>query len=123
MNKEQRIMDALNKPEILQIIFSNIPLPELLKSTARVCQTWNNVINKDTRYLRFKKSYYKIINDQEDHCPSVKDLAKAADFVHTGSDPLEKCLPYILQKITSHPDIKLLNIPTECLKNAVHHKR
>ena len=49
---------VLGNSDLLQVIFAQIPLSELLKSTARVCQLWNRVIHDEQmNYLPFKKSF------------------------------------------------------------------
>ena len=59
---------VLGNSDLLQVIFAQIPLSELLKSTARVCQLWNRVIHDEQmNYLPFKKSFYKVVNQNHEN--------------------------------------------------------
>ena len=122
---------VLGNSDLLQVIFAQIPLSELLKSTARVCQLWNRVIhNEQMNYLPFKKSFYKVVNqNHEDEiekiCPDLRnELIKAGDpFPAFEMGQLERCLPYLLTKFSCHPKLTLLNISHECLQSISNHKR
>ena len=122
--------------ELLQVIFAKIPLPELLKSTARVCKLWNRVIHcEETSFLPFKKSFYKVVNQNEDEickiCHNLQNDLRdwnpgypIRSGTHHGQlGNLERSLPYLLKKFSCHPKIVLLNLPHECLKLVNKHKR
>ena len=127
---------VLRNVELLQVIFAKIPLPELLKSTARVCQVWNRVIHcKETNFLPFKKSFYKVVNQNEDEIRKIchnlqNDLRvwnpgypiKSGTHVENLGN-LERSLPYLLKKFSFHPKLALLKLPEECLKLVNEHKR
>ena len=127
---------VLGNSDLLQVIFAQIPLSELLKSTARVCQLWNRVIhNEQMNYLPFKKSFYKVVNQNHENeiakiCPGMifemikESSRKAGDpFPVNGMGPLERCLPHLLNKFSCHPKLTLLNISHECLHSISNHKR
>ena len=129
---------VLGNVELLQVIFSKIPLPELLKSTASVCQLWNRVIHcEETNFLPLKKSFYKVVNQSEDEIEKIchnlqNDLSLwnpgypigQTDAYHDGRlGNLERSLPYLLKKFSCHPKIALLNLPHDCLKLVNKHKR
>ena len=122
---------VLGNSDLLQVIFAQIPLSELLKSTARVCQLWNRVIhNEQMNYLPFKKSFYKVVKqNHEDEiekiCPDLRnELIKAGDpFPVFEMGQLERCLPYLLTKFSCHPKLTLLNISHECFQSISNHKR
>ena len=127
---------VLGNVELLQVIFAKIPLPELLKSTARVSQLWNRVIHsEETNFLPFKKSFYKVVNQNEDEickiCHNLQNDLRdwnpgypimSVTFAGCLGD-LERSLPYLLKKFSCHPKIALLNLPHECLKLVNKHKR
>ena len=122
---------VLGNGDLLQVIFAQIPLSELLKSTARVCQLWNRVIhNEQMNYLPFKKSFYKVVNQNHENeiekiCPDLRnELIKAGGpFPAFEMGQLERCLPYLLTKFSCHPKLTLLNISHECLQSISNHKR
>ena len=132
---------VLGEVDILQVIFSKIPLPELLNSTARVCQHWNKVIHGEG-FLPFKKSFYKVTNKNEDEiekiCHNLRNDSEDAwnlgpgypfAFTYDGSrytkrvSILERLVPYLLKKFSSHPKLTLLKLPRECLLRVNKHKR
>ena len=129
-------MDSLD-PETLQIIFAQIPLPELLKSTSRVCKHWYKVIS-DEKFLYFKKSYYRVINKDEDEVKSLTatieeglqklgperpqatpqmQLQQTSHIVQ-----LQRCLPYLLQSFSSNEQLKLFKLQ-DCFFKVVNHPR
>ena len=122
---------VLGNSDLLQVIFAQIPLSELLKSTARVCQLWNRVIHDEQmNYLPFKKSFYKVVNQNHENeigkiCPDLRnELIKAGDpFPAFEMGQLERCLPYLLTKFSCHPKLTLLNISHECFQSISNHKR
>ena len=119
---------VLGNVELLQVIFAKIPLPELLKSTARVCQLWNRVIHcEETNFLPFKKSFYKVVNKTDDAfgqiCHIEIDLSDCNPGYPGNHGNLEKSLPYLLEKFSFHPKLALLKLPQECLKLVNKHKR
>ena len=124
---------VLGNVVVLQVIFAKIPIPELLKSTARVCQLWNRVIHGDENFLHFKKSFYKVINQNEDEigdiCSNLQNDLRAwnpgypIQTYHTNRESLERSLPYLLNKFSCHPKLALLKLPNECLQLVHKHKR
>ena len=132
------IHKVLGDETLLQVIFAKIPLPELLKSTSRVCQHWNRVIHGEG-FLPFKKSFYKVINKDEDAIVEIcrnlqndlKDWNPGYPIDCTYEDEegnlelenLERSLPYLLKKFSCHPKLTLLKLPDECLQRVNKHKR
>ena len=124
------IHKVLGDETLLQVIFAKIPLPELLKSTSRVCQHWNRVIHGDG-FLPFKKSFYKVINKDEDAIVEIcrnlqndlKDWNPGYPLLTGYNGDLERSLPYLLRKFSCHPKLTLLKLPHECLKLVNNHKR
>ena len=120
---------VLGVVDILQVIFSKIPLPELLKSTARVCQHWNRVIHSEQMgFLSFKKSFYKVVNQDEDEIEKICHPIPGypITFANDGTLKkivLERSLPYLLKKFSCHPKLTLLKLPRECLQRVTKHKR
>ena len=126
------MMDQLSS-ETLQIVFSNIALPELLKSQTLVCKRWNDVIS-DVNYLPFKKQYYRIINNDQDtinECKqSIEEKLQTVPPVFPNdwnlvakNAKLEKCIPYLLNLVSSHPRLADLRIPHQALENLHRHRR
>ena len=124
---------VLGEVDILQIIFTKIPLPELLKSTARVCQHWNKVIHGEG-FLPFKKSFYKVVNQDEDEigdvCYNLQNDLRDWNPGYPISRPhdrkkedLERSLPCLLKRFSCHPKLTLLKLPDECLKRVNKHRR
>ena len=60
-------------PELLEIVFSSLPLQTLLGTCSRVCSSWHSVISHD-KFLHWRKLYNKYKIDQDnyssDHNPS-----------------------------------------------------
>ena len=132
------IHKVLGDETLLQVIFAKIPLPELLKSTSRVCQHWNRVIHGEG-FLPFKKSFYKVINKDEDAIVEIcrnlqndlKDWNPGYPIDCTYEDEegnlelenLERSLPYLLKKFSCHPKLTLLKLPDKCLQRVNKNKR
>ena len=122
-------MDSLN-PETLEIIFAHIPLPELLKSTSRVCKHWNKIIS-DEKFLYFKKSYYRVINKDQDELASLTSTIEEG-LQNLGPQKvspeiqimlqLQKCLPYLLKSFSSNEKLKLFKLQ-DCFSKIIHHPR
>ena len=131
------IHKVLGNETLLQVIFAKIPLPELLKSTSRVCQHWNRVIHGEG-FLPFKKTFYKVVNKDRDAIVEVchnlqndlKDWNPGYPIDCTTDEEgnlelenLERSLPYLLKKFSCHPKLTLLKLPDECLQRVNKHKR
>lgn len=129
-------MDSLN-PETLEIIFAHIPLPELLKSTSRVCKHWNKIISNE-KFLYFKKSYYRVINKNKDEHSSLTSTIEEG-LQNLGPQnfqvspeiqiqqnnhmlQLQKCLPYLLKSFSSNEKLKLFKLQ-DCFSKIIHHPR
>ena len=46
-------------PELLEVVFSCLPLHSLLTTCSKVCRHWHAIINHEN-FLRWRKSYYKL---------------------------------------------------------------
>ena len=68
-------MDTL-PPELLERIFSHIPLEDLLKVQSLVCKKWKNVISREL-YTPWKKAYYRL----------KLDSMKKSNFEESSSPP------------------------------------
>ena len=51
-------------PEVLQVVFSCLPLQTLLTTCTRVCSQWRDIISQ-TKFLQWRKLYYRYKADSE----------------------------------------------------------
>ena len=51
-------------PEVLQVVFSCLPLQTLLTTCTRVCPQWRDIISQN-KFLQWRKLYYRYKADSE----------------------------------------------------------
>ena len=59
-------------PEVLQIVFSCLPLQTLLTTCTRVCSQWRDIIS-EKKFLQWRKLYYRYKADSELNFQDVTD--------------------------------------------------
>jgi len=53
-------------PEVLEVVFSQLPLFSLLSTCSRVCRQWHSIIGQN-KFLQWRKLYYRYKLDMEYH--------------------------------------------------------
>ena len=87
-------------PEVLQIVFSCLPLQTLLTTCTRVCSQWRDIISEN-KFLQWRKLYYRYKADSELTFQDVTDEDQPRPLEHYGQ--LQKW-----RQVTDR-DYKLLN--------------
>ena len=100
-------------PELLQVVFCQISLPELLRSHSHVCRRWFEVITS-VKFQPQKKLYYKYQANHQDtreilKLEVIKRLREIPDtfgrlISEVDSNFLARCLPFLVEKF-SDPSI------------------
>ena len=62
-------------PEVLQVVFSCLPLQTLLTTCTRVCSQWRDIISQN-KFLQWRKLYYRYKADSELTFQDVTDEAQ-----------------------------------------------
>ena len=95
--------------ETLELIFSNLPIQDLLNGAALVCRDWNEIISSSV-FLRHKKQYFRYRLDPERDSLSKKLVWKSRLQDHVRSQveppaplrpemPAPNCVSWMLQEI------------------------
>ena len=64
-------------PELLEIVFSCLPLQTLLGTCSLVCSSWNDIISQ-SKFLKWRKAYFKYKRNDSDDDPFEDDEAWTA---------------------------------------------
>ena len=106
--------------EVLEMIFSKINLTDLLRSHALVCRKWNEFISSES-FLPQRKRYYRYQARMEGVRAELRlevsqKLREIPDFygniVVEGErmDKLERCLPFLINKMSEDSTLDLLKL-------------
>ena len=119
--------------EVLELVFAQISLPELLLSHSRVSQRWNRVISSEG-FLPERKLFHRYkAKDGETRARLRLEVTKSLRLIPdingnlmTSEDKLtylERCLPYLVTKFSDDQTLKLLNLTEETFSAVSGHPR
>ena len=120
--------------EILEVVFAQISLPELLLSHSRVCKNWNLVISSEG-FLAQRKLFYRYKRDDGETRARLKkevinSLRQIPDIngnlmgsEEEESSYLERCLPYLVSKFSDQQTLESLRLTEEGLSAVCRHPR
>ena len=119
--------------EVLELVFAQISLPELLLSHSRVSQRWNRVISSEG-FLPQRKLFHRYkAKDGETRARLRLEVTKSLRLIPdingnlmTSEDKLtylERCLPYLVTKFSDDQTLKLLNLTEETFSAVSGHPR
>ena len=121
--------------EILEVVFAQISLPELLLSHSRVCKKWNRVISSEG-FLPQRKIFYRYkTNDGETRARLRVEVTESLKLIPdingnmmtmTSEDKLaylERCLPYLVTKFSDETTLRFLNLTEETFSAVCRHPR
>ena len=120
--------------EILEVVFAQISLPELLLSHSRVCKSWNQVISSEG-FLAQRKLFHRYKRDDGETRAGlrkevIRSLRQIPDIngnlmgsEEEESSYLERCLPYLVTKFSDQQTLEFLRLTEESLSAVCHHPR
>ena len=124
--------------EVVQVILSQLPLPELVLTKSLVCRQWRDIIQAET-FLPHRKSYYqyklgrnitrdrldKLIKNQVEVIVDLQGLTITQQIHQTGVSSstamLERCLPWLLTLFSSPDMMKSLHLTKDMFINLTMH--
>ena len=106
--------------EVLEMIFSKINLPDLLRSHTLVCRKWNEFISSES-FLPQRKRYYRYQAKMEgvradlslEVSQKLREIPDTyGNIVVEGQrlDKLERCLPFLIYKVSEDSTLDLLKL-------------
>ncbi|KAG7234264.1 hypothetical protein INR49_004119 [Caranx melampygus] len=79
----QGCMDNLPE-EVLMEVLSLLPAHDLYRSAIRVCHRWKNII-QDSKFVPFKKQYYRYMLREKDTMPEVFYILRSSRIIDAAS--------------------------------------